>query len=94
MISLLKRITHYERKRQVQITNEQKGLTLVIQELRIPPGKDEEECVCEVIEVMPSPEFAFDCEWFGSSNGRTNKSECAGSNPTRTASGWLAAPLK
>ena len=63
MISLLKRITHYERKRQVQITNEQTGLTLVIQELRIPPGKDEDEYVCEVIEEILSPEFAFDCDW-------------------------------
>lgn len=63
MISWLKRITHYARKRQVQITNEQKGLTLVIQELRIPPGKDEEEYVCEVIEVILSPEFAFECDW-------------------------------
>lgn len=63
MISLLKRITHYERKRRAQITSEQTGLTLVIQELRIPPGRDEEEYVCEVIEVIPSPEFAFDCDW-------------------------------
>lgn len=63
MISLLKRMTHYERKRQVQITNEQTGLTLVIQELRIPPGKDEEEYVGEVIDEILSPEFAFDCDW-------------------------------
>lgn len=63
MISLLKRMTHYERKRQVQITNEQTGLTLVIQELRIPPGEDEEEYVDAVIDEILSPEFAFDCDW-------------------------------
>ena len=63
MISLLKRITRYERKRQVQITNEQTGLMLVIQELRIPPGEDEEEYVDAVIDEILSPEFAFNCDW-------------------------------
>lgn len=64
MMSLNKKMLHVERKRRVKIINERYGISLVIPEVRIPTGVDEEEFVDSLVDEILPPEYADDAQWF------------------------------
>lgn len=63
MTSSIKKKTHIERKLRVQITSHRYGINMVIPDVIVPDGEDEEELVDSLVYKMLPSEIAADAKW-------------------------------